>query len=578
MNDINKSLNKVMLVKRHYFSRSEKKLFIPKLFEVLPKMTKKQLINDIIAGILVGIVALPLGIAFGIASGVTPAQGLITAVIGGFLVSLLGGSHVQIGGPTGAFIIIIYGIVAQFGVDGLMVATFMAGVILVLMGVSKFGSLIKFIPYPVVVGFTSGIAVVIFSTQIKDLFGLHIEKVPADFVSKWGAYFSNFNTINWEATLIGFVSLLIIIFWPKINKKLPGSIIAILVATVLVIVFKMDTVPTIESEFGSIPSTLPKPQMPHITFDLVKAMFPPAFTIAILAAIEALLSAVVADGMIGEKHKSNTELIGQGVANMVSPLFGGIPVTGAIARTATNVKNGGRTPISGIVHSIVLLLIMLLLGPWAKLIPMPTLAAILIMVAYNMSEHHIFRQLLKSPKSDMIVLLATFLLTVFLDLTVAIGVGMVLAMFLFMKRMEDVANVDFISSSKQDKSDEDDPDSIKMKDVPKGVEVYEVAGPFFFGAASKFNESIKMLQDPPEIRIIRMRSVPVIDATGLNSLKSLYLDSKKDGIIMLLSGVNQQPLKALKNYGLYDLIGDKNVHQHIDSTLARAKEILAEKN
>lgn len=548
-------------------------MLIPKLFELLPKMTKKQVLNDIIAGILVGIVALPLGIAFGIASGVSPEKGLITAVIGGFLVSLLGGSHVQIGGPTGAFIIIIYGIVEEFGVDGLMVATMMAGIFLIIMGLSKFGSLIKFIPYPVVVGFTSGIAVVIFSTQIKDFFGLEISKVPGDFIGKWSSYISNFHSLNWQALAIGLLSLLIIIFWPRINRKLPGSIIAIVVATLLVSIFKLN-VPTIESHFGSIPSSLPKPQFPHITFELVRKMFSPAFTIAILAAIEALLSAVVADGMIGEKHKSNTELIGQGVANIISPLFGGIPVTGAIARTATNIKNGGRTPVAGIVHAITLLLIMLLLGPWAKLIPMSTLAAILIMVAYNMSEHHIFRRLLKSPKSDIIVLLTTFLLTVFFDLTVAIEVGLVLAMFLFMKRMEDVSNIDFISSSMQDKADEDDPNSIKMKDVPKGVEVYEVAGPFFFGAASKFKDSIKMLGSPPKIRIIRMRNVPAIDATGLNSLSNLYLESKHDGIVLLLSGVSPQPLKALMNYGLYDQIGDENIHQDIDSTLIRAKEIL----
>ena len=548
-------------------------MLIPKLFELLPKMTKKQVMNDIIAGILVGIVALPLGIAFGIASGVSPEKGLITAVIGGFIVSFLGGSHVQIGGPTGAFIIIIYGIVEQFGVDGLMVATMMAGIFLIIMGLAKFGSLIKFIPYPVVVGFTSGIAVVIFSTQIKDFFGLTIEKVPGDFVSKWGSYFSNFNSLNWQALGIGLLSLLIILFWPRINRKLPGSIIAIVVATLLVSLFDLN-VPTIESHFGSIPSSLPMPQLPHISFELIKNMLPPAFTIAILAAIEALLSAVVADGMIGEKHKSNTELIGQGVANIISPLFGGIPVTGAIARTATNIKNGGRTPIAGIVHAITLLLIMLLLGPWAKLIPMSTLAAILIMVAYNMSEHHIFRQLLKSPKSDVIVLLTTFLLTVFFDLTIAIEVGLVLAMFLFMKRMAAVSNIDFISNSFQDKADEDDPNSIKMKDVPKGVEVYEVAGPFFFGAASKFKDSIRMLESPPKIRIIRMRNVPTIDATGLNSLRNLYLDSTHDGIVILLSGVDQQPLKALKNFGLYDLIGDKNIHQDIDNTLERAKEIL----
>ncbi|MBI9031130.1 sulfate permease [bacterium] len=551
-------------------------MLIPKLFEILPKLTKKQLMNDIIAGILVGIVALPLGIAFGIASGVTPEKGLITAVIGGFLVSFLGGSHVQIGGPTGAFIIIIYGIVEQFGVDGLMVATMMAGIFLIIMGLSKFGSLIKFIPYPVVVGFTSGIAVVIFSTQIKDFFGLTIDKVPGDFVSKWGSYFTNFESLNWQAMLIGLLSLLIIIFWPRVNRKIPGSIIAILVSTLLVSLLNLN-VPTIESHFGSIPSSLPKPQLPNISFELIKNMISPAFTIAMLAAIEALLSAVVADGMIGEKHKSNTELIGQGVANIVSPLFGGIPVTGAIARTATNIKNGGRTPIAGIVHAITLLLIMLLLGPWAKLIPMSTLAAILIMVAYNMSEHHIFRQLLKSPKSDVIVLLTTFLLTVFFDLTIAIEVGLVLAMFLFMKRMATVSNIDFITNSFQDKADEDDPNSIKMKDVPKGVEVYEVGGPFFFGAASKFKDSIRMLESPPKIRIIRMRDVPAIDATGLSSLRNLYLDSKHDGIILLLSGVNTQPLKALKNFGLYDLIGDKNIHQDIDSTLERAKELIKPK-
>ena len=549
-------------------------MLIPKLFELLPKMTKKQLMNDIIAGILVGIVALPLGIAFGIASGVTPEKGLITAVIGGFLVSFLGGSHVQIGGPTGAFIIIIYGIIEQYGVDGLMIATMMAGIFLIIMGLSKFGSLIKFIPYPVVVGFTSGIAVVIFSTQIKDFFGLNIEKVPGDFIGKWDSYISNFNSVNWQALLIGLLSLLIIIYWPRINRKLPGSIIAILVATRVVSLLDLN-VPTIESHFGSIPSSLPKPQLPHISFELIRNMFSPAFTIAMLAAIEALLSAVVADGMIGEKHKSNTELIGQGVANIVSPLFGGIPVTGAIARTATNIKNGGRTPVAGIVHAITLLLIMLPLGPWDKLIPMSTFAAILIMVAYNMSEHHIFRQLLKSPKSDVIVLLTTFLLTVFFDLTIAIEVGLVLAMFLFMKRMATVSNIDFISNSFQDKADEDDPNSIKMKDVPQGVEVYEVAGPFFFGAASKFKDSIRMLESPPQIRIIRMRNVPAIDATGLNSLRNLYLDSKKDGIVLLLSGVSQQPLKALKNFGLVSMIGEKNIHQDIDSSLERAKELIS---
>ncbi len=546
---------------------------LPKLFEILPTITRKQLINDIISGILVGIVALPLGIAFGIASGVSPDKGLITAVIGGFIVSLLGGSRVQIGGPTGAFIIIVLGIVQKHGVNGLMVSTLIAGVFLIIMGLSKFGSLIKYIPHPVIVGFTSGIAVVIFSTQIKDFFGLTISNIPGDFVGKWTSYISNFASINWQASLVGLVSLLIIIFWPKISRKIPGSIIAIIVATLAVSLLKLD-VPTIASKFGEIPSTIPSPKLPLLSFELVREMLLPGLTIAILAAIEALLSAVVADGMIGKRHKSNTELIGQGVANIVSPLFGGIPVTGAIARTATNVKNGGRTPIAGLVHAVTLLLIMLLLGKWAKLIPLSTLAAILIMVSYNMSEHHVFRRILKSPRSDIMVLLTTFLLTVFFDLTIAIEVGMVLAVILFMKRMSSISNVDVITSALEDHDEQEDPNNIKSKEVPKGVDVYEVYGPFFFGAATTFKDSIRNLAKKPYVRIIRMRNVPTIDATGLNLLRELQIDSKHDGTRLLLSGVNDHVQNILTKYGLTDVIGVENIHHDIDDSLVRAKEII----
>jgi SulP family sulfate permease len=546
---------------------------LPKLFEILPTISRKQLINDLISGILVGIVALPLAIAFGIASGVSPEKGLITAVIGGFIVSLLGGSRVQIGGPTGAFIIIVLGIVQKYGINGLMVSTLIAGIFLIIMGFARFGSLIKYIPHPVIVGFTSGIAVVIFSTQIKDFLGLEISSVPGDFIGKWEAYFSNISTINWQALMIGLASLMIVIFWPLVSRKIPGSIIAILFATIVVAVFKLD-VPTIASKFGAIPSTIPAPRFPHLTWELVHDMLLPGLTIAMLAAIEALLSAVVADGMIGKRHKSNTELIAQGVANVISPLFGGIPVTGAIARTATNVKNGGRTPIAGLIHAVTLLLIMLVLGKWAKLIPLPTLAAILIMVSYNMSEHHVFRRILKSPRSDVLVLLSTFLLTVFFDLTIAIEVGMVLAVILFMKRMASISNVDVITNSLVDKDEQDDLNNIKSKDVPDRVEVYEVYGPFFFGAATTFKDSIKRLEEKPLVRIIRMRHVPTIDATGLNLLRELYIDSYKDGITLLLSGVNSHTKKILHLYGLDKEIGLVNIHDNIDDSLSRARDLL----
>ncbi len=549
-------------------------MFKPKLFVLLPELDRERLLKDITAGILVGIVALPLAIAFGIASGVSPEKGLITAVIGGFIVSLLGGSRVQIGGPTGAFIIIVYGIVQQYGINGLMVATIMAGVILMIMGFAQFGSLIKFIPYPVIVGFTSGIAVIIFSTQIKDFLGLDIEKLPGNFTGKWAQYLSHMETVHLPTLVIGLIALMIIILWPRVSRKIPGSVIAILVTTAMVQLLHLD-VATIETRFGAIPSAIPAPSLPEFDLATVRQLIMPATTIAVLAAIEALLSAVVSDGMIGGRHKSNMELIAQGAANIASPLFGGIPVTGAIARTATNVKNGGRTPVAGIVHAITLLGIMLVFGSWAKLIPMTTLAAILIVVAWNMSEYHVFRQLLKSPRGDVIVLLTTFGLTVIFDLTVAIEVGLLLAAVLFMQHMAGMANVEVITRELKDREeDSDDPNAIVNRNVPDGVEVYEINGPFFFGAASKFKESMRIVENPPTIRILRMRNVPVIDATGLNMLRELLVDSSRTGTRVILSGVNPQTLSKMRQYGIVEEIGQENIFDHIDNALDRAKQML----
>lgn len=545
----------------------------PKLFTILKGITKQQILNDLTAGVIVGIVALPLAIAFGIASGVTPDRGLITAIIGGFIVSFLGGSRVQIGGPTGAFIVIVYAIVQQYGVNGLMIATLMAGAILIIMGFARFGAVIKFIPYPVIVGFTSGIAVVIFSSQVKDLLGLQIASVPADFTEKWHVFFQNFNTANYNAVLIAAISLLIMISWTKVSKKIPGSIIAIIVTTVIAKAFNLN-VETIGSVFGNIPSTLPAPSVPHIDFATVKNLVAPATTIAILAAIEALLSAVVSDGMIGGKHRSNMELIAQGTANLISPLFGGIPVTGAIARTATNIKNGGRTPIAGIVHAVVLLLIMLFFGKWAELIPMATLAAVLVIVSYNMSEWRAFKALLKSPRSDVVVLITTFLLTVIIDLTVAIEIGMILAVLLFMRRMSMVTNVGVITREIKDEEETADPNSISSREIPEGVEVYEINGPFFFGASSKFKEAIKEVENPPRVRIIRMRNVPAVDATGLQIFRDVISDSEKQGTIVVLSGVHSQPIMAFEQAGILKLVGEENIFGNIDDSLDRAREIL----
>ncbi|MBI1936848.1 MAG: sulfate permease [Ignavibacteriales bacterium] len=546
----------------------------PKLFTTLQDYNKNLFMADLTAGVIVGIVALPLAIAFGIASGVTPEKGIITAIIAGFIISAFGGSRVQIGGPTGAFIVIVYGIVQQYGMTGLMIATIMAGVILMVMGFARFGSIIKFIPYPVVVGFTSGIALIIFSTQMKDLFGLSIKNVPLEFHGKWISYFQHLSTFNYYAFGLAALSLLIMIFWHRVTHRIPGSLIAIIVTTILVQVFQLP-VETIGSRFGEIPSNLPSPKFYEMDLAAIRNLIGPATTIALLAAIESLLSAVVSDGMIGGKHRSNMELVAQGIANIVSPIFGGIPATGAIARTATNIKNGGRTPIAGIVHAITLLLIMLFFGNLAKLIPMATLGAILVIVAYNMSEWRSFKSLLKSPRSDVVVLLTTFSLTVIFDLTIAIQIGMILAVILFMHRMASVTNVGIITRELQDEEETADPNAINQKTVPEGVEVFEINGPFFFGAASTFKDAARVIEEPPKVRIIRMRNVPAIDATGLQTLKEFYYDSKKQGTKVILSGVHAQPLFAMTQAGLLDLFGEENVHGNIDDALDRAREILS---
>ncbi len=552
-------------------------MFKPKLLTVLPELTKEQLGRDIVSGILVGIVALPLAIAFAIASGVSPEKGLISAVIGGFLISLLGGSRVQIGGPTGAFIVILYGIVQQYGLNGLMIATIMAGVILIIMGLSQLGSLIKFIPYPVVVGFTSGIAIIIFSSEVKDFLGLQMASVPADFIEKWTAYFNVLPTASLETIIVGMTALLIIIFWskfwPKLATKIPGPLVALVVTTVAVRVLHLE-VATIQTRFGNISASIPTPSVPTLDFATIRHLIMPATTIALLGSIESLLSAVVSDGMIGARHKSNMELVGQGVANIIAPLFGGIPVTGAIARTATNIKNGGRTPIAGIVHAVTLLAIMLVFGSWAKLIPMPTLAAILIVVAWNMSEHHVFRQLLKSPKSDIAVLLTTFLLTVIFDLTIAIEIGMLLSAILFMKRMASITNVGVITGELKDVEEEADPNTIVTRTIPDNVDVFEISGPFFFGAASKFKDAMHVVGKTPAIRIIRMRKVLSIDATGLNMLKELVADCRKSGTKLILSGVHAQPIFAMQQYGIADDIGEENMFGNIDDALDHARALL----
>ena len=551
----------------------KKGMFRPKLFDTLKTYTKKQFSNDVFAGIIVGIVALPLAIAFAIASGVTPEKGLITAVIAGFIISAMGGSRVQIGGPTGAFIVIVYGIVQTYGINGLIIATFMAGIMLIIMGFARLGTIIKFIPHPLIIGFTSGIALIIFSSQVKDFLGLKMGAVPADFLEKWGAYFTNIQSINFYAVAVAAVTIIIILLWPKVSQKIPGSLVAILVTTVAVQLLNLP-VETIGSRFGIISSSFPKPEIPLVDFATFKQLIQPAFTIALLCAIESLLSAVVSDGMIGGNHKSNMELVAQGTANIFSSLFGGIPATGAIARTATNVKNGGRTPVAGIVHAITLLLILLVAGKLASFIPIANLAGILVIVAYNMSEWKNFRSILKGPRGDVAVLLITFFLTVLIDLTVAIEIGMVLAAFLFMRNMIKFSEVNILTNEIND--DEFGYDLVDGKyQIPKDVEVFEITGPLFFGAAYKFKDAMNYIKQHPKVFIIRMRHVPIIDATGIQTLKEVYKESMKHHTKIILSEVHSgQVMKELNDARILFAIGKGNVLKTFDEALERADKII----
>lgn len=533
----------------------------PKICTTLKDYSKEAFFKDLSAGIIVGIIAIPLSIALAIASGVPIEMGLITAIVAGFFISVLGGSRVQIGGPTGAFVIIIYGIVAQYGISGLVVATIMAGLIMILLGVLKLGTIIQFIPYPITTGFTTGIAFVIFSSQLKDFFGLTMTEVPAEIVPKYIAYFNSIGTTNLINLAIGIASVLIIIYWPKINQKIPGSLIAIIVATIVVTVFKLP-IDTIGSRFGVLGSPIPHFQIPDMNLDMIKQLIHPAISIAILAAIESLLSAVVADGMIGDKHDSNMELIGQGFANIASGFLGGIPATGAIARTAANIKNGGRTPIAGVVHSATVLIAMLVLMPLVKLIPMTTLAAILIVVAYNMSELERFIELFKSPKSDILILVLTFALTVFMDLVVAIEVGMVLAALLFMKRMADVTEVGCMKEDLNEKYQHSE--HIKKKLMEHDVLFYQIKGPFFFGAASKFIDAIDEIEVRPKILVLKMKEVPAMDATGFNSLSVIQKRCEKHNVRLILTNVQDQPYKLLEKNKFIEKIGTKNIFKNMD--------------
>ncbi len=551
--------------------------FQPKLFSCLKGYNKSTFMSDLMAGIIVGIVALPLAIAFGIASGVTPEKGIITAIIAGLLISVFGGSKVQIGGPTGAFIVIVFGIIADYGIGGLTIATFMAGIFLILMGVLRVGTIIKYIPYPIIVGFTSGIALTIFTTQIKDLFGMQIADVPADFVSKWAVYFQHLGTIEIWPLIIGICSILIIVYTPKVSKKLPGSLVAIIVMTVVALLLKnyagVTTIETIGDRF-TIDPNVPKPEVPKITWEVFTKLMSPALVIAMLGAIESLLSAAVADGVIGDKHDSNQELMGQGIANMVCSLFGGIPATGAIARTMTNINNGGRTPVAGIIHAVVLLLIYFFLMPLAKYIPMSCLAGILVVVSYNMSEWRSFKAILKSPKSDITVLLVTFFLTVIFDLTVAIEVGILIACLLFMRRMSEVTNVSVETNEIDLSADTDLPDNAEHLIIPDRVEVYEINGPYFFGIANRFEEVMNDMGSHPAVRIIRMRKVPFIDSTGVHNLTNLCQKCLKKDVHIVLSGVNPKVLEVLTKAGFDELIGKENICSHITIALERARVLV----
>ena len=548
--------------------------FHPKLVSSLRNYSRGKFTADLMAGIIVGIVALPLAIAFGIASGVSPEKGLVTAIVGGLIVSLMGGSNVQIGGPTGAFIVIVYGIIAKFGFEGLAIATFIAGIIMLAVGVLRLGTVIKFIPYPIVVGFTGGIALTIFTTQIKDLFGMRIEQMPADFISKWMVYFQNIGSIDLCSLAVGAVSILIIVLTPKVSRKVPGSLAAIILVTVACWLLRryagMSTVETIGDRF-TINASLPRPTGISFNMETINMLLPSAFTIAILGSIESLLSATVADGVTGDRHNSNTELIAQGAANMIVPLFGGIPVTGAIARTMTNINNGGRTPVAGIVHAVVLLLILLFLSPLTKHIPMACLAGVLVVVSYNMSEWRTIKAMMHNPKSDVAVLVVTLLLTVVFDLTIAIEVGLVMAILLFMKRVMESTNIKVIHDQMQIHHDGENFD--EQLSIPADTEVYEIEGPFFFGIANKFDEAMRRVKKSSRIRVVRMRKVTFIDSTGIHNLEIFIRSSHREGRVVILSGVNEAVRAALESSGVCELVGHENVCDHIDKALARANEI-----
>ena len=556
-------------------------VFKPRLFSTLRNYNRQTFMADLMAGIIVGIVALPLAIAFGIASGVTPEKGIITAIVAGFLISAFGGTKIQIGGPTGAFIVIVYGIIQEYGMSGLAIATFMAGIFLLLLGIFRLGTIIKYIPYPIVVGFTSGIALTIFTTQVKDLFGLTIEGgIPADFIAKWGVYLQNFATIDPWCTGVGILSIIIIAVTPKFSKVIPGSLIAIVVMTAAVFFLKQNgmgaSIETIGDRF-SISSEIPEAALPAINWEVIKKLISPAITIAVLGAIESLLSAAVADGYIGDRHNSNQELIGQGIANIVTPIIGGIPATGAIARTMANINNGGKTPIAGIVHAVVLLLIFLFLMPLAQYIPMSCLAGVLVIVSYNMSGWRTFREMFNNPKSDVSVLLVTFLLTVVLDLTYAIEYGLILACLLCMRRMAETTQVSVIIDEIDPNADTDADTHEEHLAVPEGVEVYEINGPYFFGIANKFEEMMADLgTDRPKVRIIRMRKVPFIDSTGLHNLENLISMSKKENIKVILSGVNEKVQSVLIKNHFDTKIGNANICSNINIALERAKVVIAE--
>jgi len=562
--------------------------FKPKLFSALKNYNQKTFMADLMAGLIVGIVALPLAIAFGIASGVSPEKGIITAIVAGLMISLFGGSKVQIGGPTGAFIVIVYGIIQQYGMQGLTIATLMAGVFLILLGVLRLGTIIKYIPYPIVVGFTSGIAVTIFTTQVKDLLGMTMDTVPSDFVEKWAAYISNMGHIDPWSALVGIVSVMLIALWPTLArmfnlsplKALPGSLVAIVVMTVAALLLKeyagVTTIETIGDRF-SINSTLPGAVVPALSWETIKGLVGPAVTIAVLGAIESLLSATVADGVIGDHHNSNTELIGQGIANIASPLFGGIPATGAIARTMTNINNGGKTPVAGIVHAVVLLLIFLFLMPLAQYIPMACLAGVLVVVSYGMSGWRSFLAMARhNPKSDVTVLLLTFFLTIIFDLTVAIEFGLICACLLFMRRMAETTDVHAVMNEIDLNEDADmERGNLEHLTIPEGVEVYEINGPYFFGAGNRFEDIMARYGKKPKVRIIRMRKVPFIDSTGMHNLENMCRMSQKEGITVVLSGVNPKVEDVLKRNDFEELLGEQNICNHIDLALARANEIIA---